>query len=459
MLFASIAAAATVSTAPLPTDPGLFSVRPWLLPAPVLLADGSLLRAHYHDAQFVVERWAPQGTSPAWRWSEPAPQEVAMGTPGVAADLQTLSGTSPWLLDGDDTVARVFLSSGGGSTLATLDARTGQLKSRVDESDEGFAGGLWSGDGAVATARAHAGALTVRSWGRDGRPLASLDLTVAQPPFDYLGPSWARRGVQASALGADGSLGLLVGAGKGRLQLERWSPGAPHLATPTLVDALTEPVAIRQGPDGGSLAVLRGSRGWPRYPTTDVWVCVAPAGETPTARCQALGLETLTGERPARHEVVASAPTPEGGLLIATQPVKDTYGEHSVTRRRGDILLVRLQADGAVAWAREIPFKTRSALAYTESAVTSPVTLVADGQRLVLVTAVQGAGWRQSWTLEARALDPSTGEAGAPFAVYESSHLPVTTSLDCAGPRCSVNEVGLGSGGTTRTVIFDGRPG
>jgi hypothetical protein len=66
MLIASPGVAATVHRIPLPADEGLFGLRSWLLPAPVLLADGSVLRACYKDANYVVERWPLQGQAPAW---------------------------------------------------------------------------------------------------------------------------------------------------------------------------------------------------------------------------------------------------------------------------------------------------------------------------------------------------------------------------------------------------------
>jgi hypothetical protein len=374
----------------------------------------------------------------------------------VAADLQTLSGGAPWLVEGDDKLVRVFLSTTGKSTLAFLDGRTGKPRSRVDEGDEGFAAALWEVGGTVAAARAHQGALSVRSWDRSAKPLVTLRVSVVQPPVEYLGPSWMQRGVHDASLGADGSLGLIVGEGGGRLHVERWTAGGERQATATLVDGLTEPIIARQTPGGGTLAVLRGSKGWPRYPTTDLWTCVVAPGSTPSGECSAVGLAALTGERPGPAQVVASAATADGGLVLATQAVKDIYGEHSITRRRGDTLLVRLRADGSTAWTRVVPFKTRSGLSPTEHRLTSPVSLVVDGERLVMVTAVQGTGWNQAWSIEARPLDPATGEPGPVFAAHETRNLPVTSSLDCAGARCSLNEVVPGAGGGAQTVVFEG---
>ncbi len=446
---------------PLPVGGGLFDVRfSWQLPAPVLMADGSLIRAHYAGSQFVVARYPIVADKPAWTWSQPAPVSVAapvfvapFTSPAAPADLQALGGAAPWLADADESRVRVFVGASGSSTAAVLDAKVGKMLQHSDEPNAGFAGVLTEPGGSFAQAWSHDGVLSVKAWDKTGKPLATLKGTVPAGPSLYVDAAWKEKGLQDSALGHDGSLLLAVGEGKGRLHLELWAPDGGTRKTPTLIDTMAEELLLRQTPSGGALVLLRESKGGLGQATVDLQACVALAGDTAPV-CHALGLEALVGQKPGRWEVISALETAEGGFVLAVQANHDMV-DRTITRIRGDVVLLGVAADGTLAWHQRVPYKASVVLSGTVDDLVAPAALVRDGTRTVFVTATSFGGmFDPHWRMEARALDAAGRPAEEAFAVHETDGVPLTDSLSCASARCAVTEQSR-SGDTLTTVVFD----
>lgn len=453
LLMASLATATSYSV-PIPGPSGMFDVRPWDLPAPVLLADGTLLRAHYDGKALIVTRLGAGGTEVMWTHSLSAPRSVASPTTETHDDVSSLAGSSPWMLDADAELTRVFTSFGGGSSTVVLATKTGKVAIEKPETNNGFSGALTEGSsGVFATVRSHASELSVQTYDSKGRALASVTGKVPPHEFDAMRPWWVLKGLADSALGTDGTVALAVGEGRGRIHLERWTVKSGNQVGTTLIDGFAKALALRQLSDGSTLAILRTSKPGPGYATTDLVACVAPAGPSLAATCLPVGLDQIVGKNPSSFVAIATEPTSDGGFIVAVQADKDMIGQSNVTRIRGDIFLIAIRGDGTVAWHTQAAFKTSTPISFSADALASPATLIRHNEIVYLVTAAPFGGiFNQQWHLEAAALDPASGTVGRIRWKRDTKDVPVTGTLQCVGSLCSMLEANSEG---AKIAIFD----
>lgn len=437
----SLAAAASYSVS-IPEQAGMFAVRPWDLPTPVLLPDGSLIRTHYDGKALVVSRLAVGGIDAIWTHTLSAPQTVASPTKETYAAVASLSGCSPWMVAADAEFTRIFAGFGTGSTTVVLATKTGKVAVEKTTPNNGFSGVLKAELSDVfAAVSSNADQLDVQSYDGKGNAVAAVTAKVTPRQFDAIMPMWVLKGQADSALGTDGTAALAVGEGKGRLHLERWTAKGETQVGRTLIDGFTEEIALLQRPDGSTLTILRASKPGPGFATTDFVACVAPAGTTLDATCRPFGLEQIVGKSVGRFAEVSSEPTGEGGVILALQEIKDMIGQSNVTRIRGDILLVAVGPDGAVAWHTQVPFKTSSPISFAADNIVAPASLIREGAVVTLVTAAPFGGiFNQQWHLEAAPFDLASGAMSPARWKRDTDHVPVTRSLMCAGTHCSMIE-------------------